>query len=58
LDLSTFLINIDKLSQLDGVEKILPLGEITAEEQKLLDACLPDLKKNIEKGQAFVKNSP
>jgi len=42
----------------EGVEKIHPLGEITAEEQKLLDACLPDLKKNIEKGQEFVKNSP
>jgi len=42
----------------EGVEKIHPLGEITAEEQKLLDACLPDLKNNIEKGQEFVKNSP
>ncbi|KAF8905801.1 NAD-malate dehydrogenase [Gymnopilus junonius] len=39
---------------LDGVEKIHPIGEITAEEQKLLEACLPELKKNIEKGKAFV----
>jgi malate dehydrogenase len=38
----------------DGVEKIYPIGEISAEEEKLLAACLPDLKKNIEKGKAFV----
>ncbi|KAG6816125.1 Malate dehydrogenase, cytoplasmic [Tephrocybe sp. NHM501043] len=38
----------------NGVEKIHPIGEISAEEQKLLDACLPELKKNIEKGKAFV----
>jgi len=38
----------------NGVEKIHPIGPISAEEQKLLDACLPELKKNIEKGKAFV----
>ncbi|KAG6910170.1 Malate dehydrogenase, cytoplasmic [Tephrocybe rancida] len=38
----------------NGVEKIHPIGEISAEEQTLLDACLPELKKNIEKGKAFV----
>ncbi|KAI9448403.1 malate dehydrogenase [Lactarius indigo] len=38
----------------NGVEKIYPLGPLSAEEQKLLEACLPDLKKNIEKGYAFV----
>ncbi|KAF8996839.1 NAD-malate dehydrogenase [Cyathus striatus] len=38
----------------NGVEKIFPIGEISAEEQGLLDACLPELKKNIEKGKAFV----
>jgi len=42
----------------DGVEKIHDIGPLTTEEQKLLDACLPELKKNIEKGRAFVKNSP
>jgi len=42
----------------DGVAKIYPIGPITTEEQKLLNACLPDLKNNIEKGKAFVKNSP
>jgi len=39
---------------LDGVEKIHPIGKLSAEEEKLLAACLPELKKNIEKGKAFV----
>ncbi|KAF7300993.1 malate dehydrogenase [Mycena indigotica] len=38
----------------NGVEKIHPIGQISAEEEKLLEACLPELKKNIEKGKAFV----
>ncbi|KDR74310.1 hypothetical protein GALMADRAFT_250114 [Galerina marginata CBS 339.88] len=38
----------------EGVEKIHPIGPISAEEEKLLAACLPELKKNIEKGKAFV----
>lgn len=33
-----------------GVEKIHEIGKITPEEQKLLDACLVDLQKNIAKG--------
>jgi len=40
--------------QVNGVEKIHPVGKITPEEQELLDACLPELKKNIEKGKAFI----
>ena len=40
--------------QKNGVEKIYPLGPLSSEEQKLLEACLPELKKNIEKGYAFV----
>ena len=40
--------------QVNGVEKIHPIGPLSAEEEKLLAACLPDLKKNIEKGRAFV----
>lgn len=40
--------------QLDGVEKIHPIGKLSAEEEQLLAACLPELKKNIEKGKAFV----
>ncbi|KAF9651046.1 malate dehydrogenase [Thelephora ganbajun] len=42
----------------NGVEKIHSIGELTGEEQKLLEACLPELKKNIEKGKAFVESSP
>lgn len=34
-----------------GVEKILEVGKITPYEEKLLDACKTDLKKNIEKGK-------
>jgi malate dehydrogenase len=41
-----------------GVEKILPVGEVDAHEQKLLEACLGDLKKNIEKGVTFVAENP
>ncbi|KAI0637593.1 malate dehydrogenase [Trametes polyzona] len=41
----------------NGVEKIHPLGELSAQEKKLLEACLPDLKKNIEKGKKFVQQS-
>ena len=41
-------------SQLTGVEKIHPIGNLSAEEEKLIAACLPELKKNIEKGKAFV----
>jgi len=41
----------------NGVEKIHPLGSLSPEEQKLVDACLPELKKNIEKGKSFVAQS-
>ncbi|PGH00127.1 malate dehydrogenase, NAD-dependent [Helicocarpus griseus UAMH5409] len=42
----------------NGVEEILGLGPISEYEQKLVDACLADLKKNIAKGVEFVKNNP
>ncbi|KAG2143488.1 malate dehydrogenase [Suillus bovinus] len=41
----------------NGVEKIYPLGPLSAEEEQLMEACLPELKKNIEKGKAFVESS-
>lgn len=41
--------------QPNGVEKIHPLGQLSAEEEELLAACLPDLQKNIEKGKKFVQ---
>ena len=34
----------------NGVEKIHEVGKITDHEQKLLEACKADLKKNIAKG--------
>jgi malate dehydrogenase len=42
----------------NGVEKILPIGSIDANEQKLVEACLGDLKNNIAKGVAFVQENP
>lgn len=42
----------------NGVEKILPVGEVDSNEKALLEACLVDLKKNIEKGVAFVAANP
>lgn len=45
----------------NGVEKIHEVGTVTGFEQKLLDAALVDLKKNIDKGmlqrKAVVKNT-
>jgi len=38
----------------EGVKKILPLGELSAEEQELLKAALAELPKNIKKGEQFV----
>jgi malate dehydrogenase len=42
----------------NGVEEIHGVGKISSEEQQLLDACLADLKKNINKGVAFVASNP
>jgi len=42
----------------EGVKEIHPVGKVSEYEQKLLDACLVDLKKNIEKGVKFVKDNP
>jgi len=42
----------------NGAEKIHEVGPINEYEQKLLDACLVDLKKNIKKGVDFVKANP
>jgi malate dehydrogenase len=41
-----------------GVEKIYPVGKVDANEEKLLEACFADLKKNIEKGVSFVAQNP
>lgn len=42
----------------EGVSKIHPIGQIDAAEEKLVEACLTDLKKNIDKGVAFVASNP
>jgi malate dehydrogenase len=41
-----------------GVEKIHPIGKVTDFEQKLVDACVVDLAKNIKKGVEWVKANP
>lgn len=50
------LSNIYLQFQPNGVEKIHPLGQLSKEEEELLAACLPELKKNIEKGKKFVQS--
>lgn len=42
---------------LAGVEKIHPLGEVTAAERALIDAALPELSGNIDKGVSFIETS-
>lgn len=42
----------------DGVQNIPALPQLSAEEQKLLDACLPDLKKNVDKGKSWADSNP
>jgi len=42
----------------EGVEKIHDLGKLTTHEEKLVEAALADLKKNIQKGVDFVKANP
>ncbi|ESZ89835.1 malate dehydrogenase [Sclerotinia borealis F-4128] len=42
----------------DGVKEILKVGKINDFEKKLLEACLADLKKNIQKGVEFVAKNP
>ena len=50
----SFLKPLIPFVQPDGVKEIFPIGDISPSEQKLLEACLPELKKNIEKGKSFV----
>ena len=37
----------------EGVEEVLPVGDMTEVEKKGFDEMLPQLKGNIEKGVAF-----
>ena len=38
----------------NGVEKVLPFGELSSYEKGWMDKMLPDLKKQIQKGVDFV----
>lgn len=42
----------------EGVKEIHPVGKVSSEEEKLLEAAIPELKKNIEKGVAWVAENP
>ncbi|EXJ95647.1 malate dehydrogenase, NAD-dependent [Capronia coronata CBS 617.96] len=42
----------------EGAHNIYPVGKINKYEEGLLEACLGDLKKNIQKGIDFVKANP
>ncbi|RMJ23155.1 Malate dehydrogenase [Aspergillus sp. HF37] len=42
----------------NGAEKIHDVGKVSPYEEKLLEACLGDLKKNIKKGVDFVSANP
>ena len=40
----------------NGVEEILPLGDLSAYEKQWFDKMMPELKKQIQKGVDFVNN--
>ena len=41
-----------------GVGKIHDLGQMSAFEEELMKAAVPELQKNIAKGEEFVKQNP
>lgn len=41
----------------EGVEQVLPFGDLSAYEQGWFDKMMPDLKKQIEKGVAFAQGN-
>lgn len=43
--------------QADGVEKILPIGNLSESEKEALQKAITDLKGNIQKGKDFVANA-
>uniref|UniRef100_A0A0D6QY17 Malate dehydrogenase n=1 Tax=Araucaria cunninghamii TaxID=56994 RepID=A0A0D6QY17_ARACU len=42
----------------DGVKQIHEVGNLSSHEQELLDTCLNDLKKNVEKGIEWAHQNP
>jgi malate dehydrogenase len=49
-----FLLLFLPYLQLEGLSKIHLLGQLSTEEEKLIQTALPELKKNIEKGVNFL----
>ena len=43
--------------QPEGVASIKPLGKLTDYEKGLIDAAIPELATNIEKGVSFISAS-
>ena len=41
----------------NGVEEVLPFGKLSSSEQATLDAMIPDLQAQAQKGIDFVKNN-
>lgn len=41
----------------NGIEEVIPIGSVSAEEEQMLAECKETLKKNIEKGISFVNQS-
>lgn len=44
--------------QKEGVESNLGIGHLTDFEVELLDKAIPELKKNIKKGEDWIKANP
>ncbi|PWN50136.1 putative MDH1-malate dehydrogenase precursor, mitochondrial [Violaceomyces palustris] len=42
----------------EGVAEVNPIGPVSAEEEKLLEAAIPELAKNIKKGVEWVQANP
>lgn len=42
----------------EGVQEIKPIGRISPEEEKLLEAAVPELAKNVTKGIKWVEENP
>lgn len=49
-----FSFNVVCIFQPNGVQKNLGLGKLSDYENQLLKAAIPELKKNIQKGEDFV----
>ncbi|KAH9976711.1 NAD-malate dehydrogenase [Lactifluus volemus] len=55
-DLDYFSTNVEIGTK--GVERIIPLGNVTDHEKQLISAAVPELAANIEKGATFQKTPP